>query len=173
MGLILINLTHAYPCVISATEIFCILISKAHKTHRPSFSSHFSNLRTNFQECAINKREGENRQNEWDKKLGTGKNDLAATLMMSNPYTGSAGRLWWRGQAWFMTMTVLGEWRWALPEAEWEVCKCVCICVNVCVCSADPKLGRILNGNRLSSDQVNTGMYTPKKTKQKKTKHRK
>lgn len=116
-----------------------------------------SNLRTKCQECAINNKEGKNRQDDWGQKLGSGKHDLAGTLMMSNPYTGSVGRFWWRRQAWFTTMAVLGEWRWALPEAEWLVCVCVFVPVVMFVFAIlTLNLDRIINGTRQSSDQINT-----------------
>lgn len=78
------------------------------------------------------------RQDDWGQKLGSGKHDLAGTLMMFNPYTGSLGRFWWRVQAWFTTIGGLGECRWAVPEAERLVCECVLYLWCVCVRRTDP-----------------------------------
>lgn len=126
-----------------APETSAFVIRKTHRTNKPPFR--LSSV-SSWGQSAINKR-----QDDWGQKLGSGKIDLAETLMMSNPYTGSVGSEWWRGQAWFMTD--LGEWWYALPERRIGG---VHVCLAVFVFTG-------LSGNKWSSCNLNTFFQIPKK----------
>ena len=57
-------------------------------------------------------------------------------------------------------MVVLGEWQWALPEAEWPVCVCVCTCGHVCVFRTDPQLGQDCKWDWTELMYVHTNTHT-------------